>query len=65
MRLIAISFVAFALSATTLIGMFLYALHVPTKAAPLIERPSAMANAPKKDDWPQRWAATNMRAALE
>lgn len=65
MRLIAFSFAAFALSAASLLGLFLYALHVPTRTAQLIEPPSVMTSAPARDDWPQRWAATNMRSTLK
>ena len=65
MRLIAFSFVAFAVSSTALMALFLYALNVPTKVAPLIEQPSLMASSPQPANWPERWAATNMRRVIK
>lgn len=65
MRLFAFSLAAFALSSTALLGLFLYALHVPTKVAPLIEQPSALASSPQPNNWPERWAATNLRSVVE
>lgn len=66
MRLIAFSLAAFALSATCLLAVFLYALHVPSKTSPLIASPSTieLRSKPEKD-WPERWAAQNLRTVLK
>lgn len=65
MRLIAFSLVTCATTSACLMALFVYALHVPTRAALFLERPTALvlpanpSNGPS--DWPQRWAATNLR----
>ena len=65
MRLIAFSLVTCATTSACLMALFIYALHVPTRAALYLERPTASAlsanptNVP--GDWPERWAATNHR----
>lgn len=64
MRLIAFSLVSCA-ATSCLMALFVYALHVPTRAALFIERPTASvlpANpADQRPSWPERWAATNLR----
>lgn len=65
MRLIALSLATCALTSFGLMALFIYALHVPTRTAALVEGPSAL-RAPievseRRTDWPDRWAATNLR----
>ena len=65
MRLIAFSLVTCATTSACLMALFVYALHVPTRAALFLERPtsSVLSSKPSNgpSDWPERWAATNLR----
>ena len=65
MRLIAFSLATCAMTSMCLLALFVYALHSPTRPAPLIEGPSALASPIDPSDsrasWPERWAATNLR----
>jgi len=65
MRLIAFSLAACATTSMCLVALFLYALHVPTRAGPFIEGPSSLASqadpANQRESWPERWAATSLR----
>ena len=65
MRLIAFSLATCAMTSMCLLALLVYALHVPTRTAPLIEGPSALASPIDPSDsrasWPERWAATNLR----
>jgi len=65
MRLIAFSLVTCATTSACLMALFVYALHVPTRAALFLERPtsSVLSSKPSNgpSDWPERRAATNLR----
>jgi hypothetical protein len=65
MRLIAISLATCAATSMCLMALFVYALHVPSRAAPFDEKPSSLASPAKsanqRASWPERWAATNLR----
>lgn len=64
MRLIALSLATCAITSFALMALFIYALHVPTRTAALVEGPSAVKapiEVPERTDWPDRWAATHLR----
>jgi hypothetical protein len=65
MRVIAFSLVTCAITSACLMAVLVYALHLPTRAALLLQNPPAAALPADPSDgpsnWPEQWAATHLR----
>jgi hypothetical protein len=65
MRLFAFSLATCAATSICLMALFVYALHIPTRTAHLLEGPPSLTvpsdAANPRASWPERWAATNLR----